>query len=729
MKIFIWIFFGTLLFFSQGFSESLNICYSEYKPFVYKDNLDNLKGFDIDLISDFCRQNKFDCSFIGQSFTQLLKSVEKNQCDVAVGSIYVTDKRKELGLFTKPYLSSGLVAVVKNEFDGSYKNLTDKVVGVKLNSTGNALAYKMALVNKHLSVKAYKSTYDSFIVLQNGEVNWVINDYYNSLDMIYSYFRGEFKILTLNNKPLFIENSEIAFYIPFSQNKLLGKIDSFIEKLQKNGEMDNLIHKWFYVTKPITIKEYLINTVILTSSLLVGLFFIVISLVLKIKNSRLKSYNAFLESSIDLPLMAIIAFDFKGKIIFWNKGAEKLIGFKENEISNVNEFLLDKKDFNKLTKPGNTTVNIKTKNKEKNFYTSIFNVKFKDADYILFGLDITETIEALSSSLLYENMYYTIIENSPNGVMLVEDEKVYLNKTSQEWFSYKDKYISLSEMPITIKEILDMFKRSGEKSKIYTEVDYLVDNKIVDANFVRLKIEDKIYYLIVLIDFTEKYQHQKLIEIVQKDEALTNVISSVVHDVNNLLGIIINYASILNLKKIYDESSTIKIIEVAEQCAQFLKSLNNISKTSDEKRFIDIDEFLQSKYSFFKKILGPRVELKVDIISKGGKLFANEQKLFQIILNLIINSRDAVKDFGQIIIRKSLLGNRLCIEVEDNGEGISDDVKDKIFGKFFTTKGSFGTGLGLYATKIFVEEIGGSINFNSKRGEGTIFYLHFEAID
>ncbi|MCB4204110.1 transporter substrate-binding domain-containing protein [Deferribacterales bacterium Es71-Z0220] len=729
MKVIIWVILSILFFFSQGFSDNLNICYSEYKPFVYKDNLGNLKGFDVDLISGFCSQNKYDCSFVSYSFSQLLKNVEEKQCDVAIGSIYVTAKRKELGLFTSPYLNSGLVAVVKNEFDSSYESLMDKTVGVKLNSTGNILADKMALDNKHLSVKIYKSTYDSFMALQSGDVNWVINDYYNSLDIIYSFFRGEFKILTLNNKPLFLEKSEIAFYLPVSQKKLLEKINIYIDRLQKNGEMDILIHRWFYITKPITIKEYLINTIILTSSLLIGVFFILISIVLKVKNTRLKSYNAFLESSLDLPLMAIIAFDYNGKIIFWNKGAEKLIGFKEGEISNLGELLLGKNEFIKLTTPCNTKINVKTKNKEKSFYVSVFNVKFNDADFILFGLDITETMEAISTSLLYENMYYSIIENSPNGVMLIEDEKVYLNKTSQEWFSLFDKYISVNELPANIKDILDKFKESGEKKKVYSESSQLIENKIIDANLIKLKIEDNLFYLIILIDFTEKYQHQKFIEIVQKDEALTNVVSSVVHDVNNLLGIIINYASILQLKKMYDESSAIKIIEVAEQCAQFLKSLNNISKTSEEKKVVEIDGFLLSKYDFLKQIVRPKVDLKIEIISKGGKLLANEQKLFQVILNLVINSKDAIQNNGQIIIRKSFQKNMLHIEVEDNGEGIPEEMADKIFNKFFTTKENLGTGLGLYATKIFVEEIGGNISFKSKRGAGTIFYLDFEAIE
>lgn len=179
----------------------------------------------------------------------------------------------------------------------------------------------------------------------------------------------------------------------------------------------------------------------------------------------------------------------------------------------------------------------------------------------------------------------------------------------------------------------------------------------------------------------------------------------------------------------YDESSAIKIIEVAEQCAQFLKSLNNISKTSEEKKVVEIDGFLLNKYDFLKQIVRPKVDLKIEIISKGGKLLANEQKLFQVILNLVINSKDAIQNNGQIIIRKSLQKNMLHIEVEDNGEGIPEEMADKIFNKFFTTKENLGTGLGLYATKIFVEEIGGNISFKSKRGAGTIFYLDFEAIE
>jgi len=122
--------------------------------------------------------------------------------------------------------------------------------------------------------------------------------------------------------------------------------------------------------------------------------------------------------------------------------------------------------------------------------------------------------------------------------------------------------------------------------------------------------------------------------------------------------------------------------------------------------------------------------------------FIEETGFRQVLLNLIINSRDAIGKNGKIKISakridcgKAILNGARSepltapcdgaeITVEDNGTGIPAEITEKIFDPFFTTKDTaVGSGFGLYNCKLFVEDHGGIIGFNSKQGKGTKFYI------
>ncbi len=110
----------------------------------------------------------------------------------------------------------------------------------------------------------------------------------------------------------------------------------------------------------------------------------------------------------------------------------------------------------------------------------------------------------------------------------------------------------------------------------------------------------------------------------------------------------------------------------------------------------------------------------------------DENKLLQILLNLMTNAVDSVSDKGKIIIRtfKKNSDNKYFVfwEVEDNGSGISEENRDKIFEDFFTNK-KHGTGLGLSVCKMLLEEHDAKINFESEVDRGTKFTIQFKPID
>lgn len=110
----------------------------------------------------------------------------------------------------------------------------------------------------------------------------------------------------------------------------------------------------------------------------------------------------------------------------------------------------------------------------------------------------------------------------------------------------------------------------------------------------------------------------------------------------------------------------------------------------------------------------------------------DENKLLQVLLNLITNAVDSVSDKGKIIVRayKQCSGDKVIVfwEVEDNGSGISEENKAKIFEDFFTNKKN-GTGLGLSVCKMLLEEFEAKIGFESELNKGTKFIIQFKPIE
>ncbi len=124
--------------------------------------------------------------------------------------------------------------------------------------------------------------------------------------------------------------------------------------------------------------------------------------------------------------------------------------------------------------------------------------------------------------------------------------------------------------------------------------------------------------------------------------------------------------------------------------------------------------------------LSPKIQLEVDI-PEGLKIYVDRQRFQQALLNLVSNAIDAVGEEGRIIISAREDPDRygVLLIVRDNGCGIPKELQEKIFDPFFSTKGTKGSGLGLYLVNEIVTRHGGSIALKSEPGKGTTFYLFF----
>lgn len=118
----------------------------------------------------------------------------------------------------------------------------------------------------------------------------------------------------------------------------------------------------------------------------------------------------------------------------------------------------------------------------------------------------------------------------------------------------------------------------------------------------------------------------------------------------------------------------------------------------------------------------------IDVVSGGDvRVECDRGRIEQVVLNLVNNALDAVGDDGHVEVHVAKLGERVVLEVSDDGPGIPQDVKDKLFEAFYTTKGQGGTGLGLYLSRSFVEAHGGELSIPKTGPEGTTFRVRLPA--
>jgi two-component system cell cycle sensor histidine kinase/response regulator CckA len=229
----------------------------------------------------------------------------------------------------------------------------------------------------------------------------------------------------------------------------------------------------------------------------------------------------------------------------------------------------------------------------------------------------------------------------------------------------------------------------------------------------------------------------------QKLDAVGRLAGSVAHEFNNVLTTIIGNAA-------FAESATDgearanalrEIQHAATRGALLTRQLLGVSRPQiSSPPDADVQTVVATVESLFQAVLPRRIELRVAPMARLRVALASEQ-LEQILLNLILNARDAMTDPGTISItaRRSGIGlherqgslerrsprdpSWVRIEIHDTGRGIPTEMLARIFEPFFTTKGASGSGLGLAISKELIEHVGGQIYAESSPGEGATFIV------
>ncbi|MCS7281575.1 MAG: ATP-binding protein [Desulfobacterota bacterium] len=234
-----------------------------------------------------------------------------------------------------------------------------------------------------------------------------------------------------------------------------------------------------------------------------------------------------------------------------------------------------------------------------------------------------------------------------------------------------------------------------------------------------------------------KQKDLKIREIAEKLERanklslMGEITGAIAHQIKNPLIAIQGFAKRIqdteNLDKIKSYAKI--ILESAEKLTEVLSRLLEFSRMENPKKeWININRLILDTLGFFEHHLTrfKKIELNLELAENLPDLHVDKIHIQQVLANLLVNAAQAMPDGGPIVIKTGKDDEGVYFAVIDRGKGIPEEVRDKLFEPFYTTKPkNEGTGLGLAICKRLVEANGGRISFETEEGRGTKFFVHF----
>jgi len=253
----------------------------------------------------------------------------------------------------------------------------------------------------------------------------------------------------------------------------------------------------------------------------------------------------------------------------------------------------------------------------------------------------------------------------------------------------------------------------------------------------------------VLHDATELKSLEAQFVQSQKMQAIGQLAGGVAHDFNNLLTAISGHCDLLLLRHDQgdpDHGDLLQISQNANRAGALVSQLLAYSrKQTLRPEIMDLRDALADLTHLLNRLVGEKIEMSLSHESELWSIRADKRQLEQVLMNLVVNARDAVPGGGSVRIRTENLtletplirdratvapGRYVKVSVEDDGAGIAPENLRKVFEPFFTTKRvGEGTGLGLSTAYGIVKQTGGFIFADSETGVGTTFFLLFPAFD
>ena len=376
---------------------------------------------------------------------------------------------------------------------------------------------------------------------------------------------------------------------------------------------------------------------------------------------------------------------------------------------------------------------------------------------VIVNRDVTErnlTAQALQQS---EANYRSMIEDAPYGIYRasLEGQFLIVNPALEKMLGYE----SQDEL-LKVNLAKDIYRYPAEHPK-------LTETPVGDQNFKDIEVEWKrkdgalitvrcsgwsvkdeagrVAYLEVFAeDVTERRRLERQLRMAQKMEAVGRLSGGIAHDFNNLLGVIMGYSQVMK-RSLGPEHASYEHAEEIEKASQRAVSLTRqllaFSRQQVlEPTILNLNDLVTDMEKMLPRLIGEDVQLKLQLDPGLGAVKADRGQIEQVVMNLVVNARDAMPQGGRLTLETANVeldlayarqhpgskpGRYVMLGVTDTGTGIDPEIQAQIFEPFFTTKErDKGTGLGLATVYGVVKQSEGYIAVESEKGKGASFKVY-----
>jgi PAS domain S-box-containing protein len=483
-------------------------------------------------------------------------------------------------------------------------------------------------------------------------------------------------------------------------------------------------------------------------------------------------YRNLVEQANDM----VILLNEKGEFLFANKRFFDLTQYDTDEILGKPISILVapgeaesimqqiRRQFDSLDEHLRYTMNLLTKFNEEHvvdFSMTTLHVANKMSGILAIGRDVTIEQSVKNALRESEEKYRSLVEHSLLGVLVIQNDAIiYANPTLSNLFEISlDSLIGMSlDSFIHPNDYIKLFEKFSEAAlspnrdvrltvRVMTQSGNI---KTIDGWAAGITYMGKPAIQAAIVDVTETKKLEEQLIQSQKMESIGQLASGIAHDFNNLLGS--NYGAIEILKERYARSdpSLKKYIDIlestSERAAELTSQLLTFSRQHEGNiKPVRLNDIVHDVIKILIRSIGKNIKVESILDPMLYTIEADESQIESVIINLCINSRDAMPSGGTLRIETSNVefttqkirqipdaqpGKYACMAVSDTGMGMSQEIQRKIFEPFFTTKPiGRGTGLGLSIVYGIVKNHKGLIHVYSEQGRGSTFRLYFPATD